>query len=183
MKIKYLVRSADEDRLIQVSGKEWYEITEESNRLPKEQQRYFIRDVIEDRGDMDVLVLEVSKEEYGKWKIYTQWVRRHCVPDKDTPILSLEAPVSELRNIPIIDTLPADNSAEEEYFRAHLLEDLQASLDEWKPWARELLRLYMNGERQSSTTKWLANTCGVSEQTARRYKQAFKQRVKEFFSE
>ena len=183
MKIKYLVRSAGEgSALVQVSGRKWYEITKESNRLPRDQQRYFIRDVIDEDGELDVLVLEVSREEFKAHQAKAKMAERHSDSENTESALALDAPLSELPKIPIIDTVPGSNSAEDEFFKAHLVEDLLESLDEWKPWAHELLRLYMNGQRRSST-KWLAKTCGVSEQMARRYKKAFRKHIEEFFTE
>ena len=59
-------------------------------------------------------------------------------------------------------------------------DELRKALEKWRPWANDLLDLYMDGKRRESTN-WLAVRCGVSQQMARRYKKDFENFLKNFF--
>ena len=192
MKVTYLIKKGnergrssnspcDDSALIQVSGEEWHNIVLRNKNLPKEQRRYFIKDIIADDGDCDILIIEVTKEEYKVWRRERQITWRNHMLSQQYSFLSIYDKLGEQdEDNVVLETLGTNLSAENDFFCKQLFEDLVSSLEEWKPWGRELLLRYMRGESRAST-KWLAKFCCVSEQTARQYKREFERFVKTFF--
>jgi len=191
MKITYLIKQAsegslesnnpyDDSALIQVSGEEWHNIISMNKKLPAAQRRYFIKDIIDDGNDCDILIIEVTKEEYKVWKRERQITWRNHLLGQQYSFLSIYDKLGDQdEDKVILETLGTDLSAENDFFCKQLFDDLVSSLEAWKPWGRELLQRYMRGERRAST-KWLAKFCRVSEQTARQYKRDFERFIKSF---
>ena len=94
--------------------------------------------------------------------------------------LSLDAEVDSSEVSSLHECVAPTEKTDQPFLDKRLLPDLEKVLSAWKPWANELLHLYIEGKRRSSTA-WLANYCGVSEQMARRYKKEFEVFVKKFF--
>jgi len=183
MKRTYLVRSNQENQaLVNVSGEEWYQLLNENSHLPKEQRRYFIRDVIIEDEIYDTIVMEVSEDEYKAWKRDAQRSRRNRKYAEQFDLLPLDAPLEVEQDLFLFQTITDCKSSEDAFFTNHVFTDLREALDAWKPWASSLLQLYIKGERRSST-KWLAKTCGVSVQTARSYKREFESFIRNFVHE
>ena len=61
-----------------------------------------------------------------------------------------------------------------------VLMGLREKLAAWKPWAPELLDMYLDGKKKSCTG-FLAKKYGVSEQTVRKYKRQLEEFIKKFF--
>lgn len=59
------------------------------------------------------------------------------------------------------------------------MRELRWSLKDWKPWALEMLELYLDG-RQLQAAKILSARYGVSEQMIRRRKKEFEEYVADF---
>ena len=184
MRTKYLVRSdKGNHELVRVSGKKWYQIAKESKLLPKEQRRYFIRDVIPYDGDYDILYVEVSEDEYREWKHEERIAYRNREQSKNFSFCSLEAELEDEEELYVSNTACTIPGAEDMFFEKNILNALLDALDNWKPWARELLlQWYIKGARRSST-KWLARYCGVTEETARQYRKKFDAFVRNFLKE
>ena len=191
MKITYLVKQTgesnqknsrpnDDSSLVQVSGNEWHNIILANRNLPEGQRRYFIKDIIDDGGDCDILIIEVTKEEYKVWRRERQitW-RNHLLGQKYSFFSIYDKLGNQDEGETILETLGTGLSAENLFFCKQLFEDLASSLEAGKPWGKELLQRYMKGERRAST-KWLAKFCCVSEQTARQYKREFERFIKTF---
>lgn len=182
MKTTYLIKSENPEMngaLVEITGKEWYEITKLNATLPKEKRRYFIRDTILDGNDSDTIVIEVDQSVYRKWKAEHQALWRHSRENDGIVTLSLDMPIRNGDTLSLMDTVEGTVAAESVYFSEKRIEDLKAALAKWKPWALGLLDEYMNGSRH--ITKWLADQCGVSEQMARRYRRSFEEFVKKFW--
>lgn len=194
MKITYLVKETENNRqrgnepyddssLIQVSGKEWRDIILKNRNLPEAQRRYFIKDIIDDGGDCDILIIEVTKEEYKVWRRERQITWRNHLLGQKYSCFSIHEKLCDQEDVKtILETIGTNLSAENEFFCKQLFTDLVSSLEEWKPWGKELLKRYMKGERRAST-KWLAKFCSVSEQTARQYKRDFERFIKTFLED
>ena len=60
-----------------------------------------------------------------------------------------------------------------------LMEELKEALAAWRPWAADLLELYLNGEKRACTEA-LSRKYGVSPQVIRKYKRQFEDFVKNF---
>ncbi len=181
MKTTYLVKSGNPEMdgaLIEISGEEWYEITKLNATLPEANRRFFIKDTILDGSEADSIVIEVSKAEYRKWKAEHQALWRRSKDSHGIVSLSLDMHLHGSDTLSLLDTIEGAEAAERTFFSGSLMEDLRASLAEWKPWALDLLDEYMKGSRH--ITKWLAERCGVSEQMARRYRRSFEDFIKNF---
>ena len=176
----YLLRSTDPDasELIEVSGKEWYGTVKANHSDPNAQKRYFICDTIIDGDCKDRIFMEVSEPEYRQWKLKQQATRRWLDGKKEVTLLSLDSPTEE-ESITLEDTLKTDRRLDDNYIANVLLLELRKEVVKWKPWAGELLEMYLRGQQRSSTA-WLAEQCGVSEQMARRYRKDFEEVVKKF---
>ncbi len=184
MKITYLVNKLQNDgsiELTDVSYSEWRAIVEKNKGLPAEQQRYFVLDYIPDEGDMDKMVIEVPLDKYREWHREHMACKRNRDLGKTYQHLSLEV-IAEIEDVQanFADTDPAIDNAFEKFRSKMLLESLRKALAEWKPWAIDLLDLYMLGHRKDCTGI-IAKKYGVSSRMVRKYKRQFEEFVKNFF--
>ncbi len=184
MKITYLVYKKQDDGntcLTIVSHEEWGAVVDANAGLPKEQQRYFIRDYIFDGDTEDCIVMEVSRAYYLNWINQHMKDKRKREHKANLRILSLDAPI--VAGNPIISLghiIPSGQQMEDDICSRDIMETLKMALSIWRPWAKDLLEYYLNGEQRTCTHK-IAITYGVSLQTARKYKRQFEEFIKNFF--
>lgn len=180
-KSTYLVKSAPKSgaTMEEITGKQWFEIVRANKDLPASQRRYFIVDKITDDGFEDRIVMEVSEQEYTRWKVEQQARRRNLNEAAEYTFLSLEdlAPEGTVIAETLEDTVDAIGTCATKI----LLQELKISLSEWNCWGVELLAMYLNGKRRASTA-WLASKCGISEKQARIYRKRFEAYIKNFLS-
>ena len=185
MKRTFLIRSNPMDQkseLVEVSGAEWYAITKKSNELPNEQKRYFIKDVIPDGDDLDVMQIEVSKKEYIAWRTQEKAKERNGQIVPVFEILSFDAEIKNAEVTSLHECVGDDSvCVEETAIDNILLTELRLALRQWKPWAEEMLQFYLNGERRSCTA-YFATKYQVSPQKVREYKRAFDSFTKKFLA-
>ena len=183
MKTTYLIyKQVDgERRLVVATKKEWDDILAQNRLLPSDKRRHFILDCIEDGAELDRIYIEVSEQEQRVW--FTSAKRKYRNRKASTAYehLSLDAEIKSSEVSSLYDCVPASEKADQPLFDKTLLPDLEKALESWNPWAKDLLHLYLDGKRRSSTV-WLAMHCGVSVQMARRYKQKFETFVKKFLA-
>lgn len=70
MKITFLVNQVQPDGntcLCVTSYDEWLAVVNTNKLLPIENQRYFIRDCIEDDGELDWMIIEAPRSDYLEW--------------------------------------------------------------------------------------------------------------------
>ena len=70
MKITYLIKkesNSGDASLVETTKEEWLEIIKQNETLPKDRQRYFIRDMIIEGSDLDVMIMESSEDQYKEW--------------------------------------------------------------------------------------------------------------------
>lgn len=178
LKTTFLVRKIKDDAksgLVRVSAAEWTKILKENKNLPTEQKRYFIIDCIDD----DRMYIEVSLEEHRDWNI------RHTISERNRKFgekfsfCSLEQDIIDHEGISTEDILINNNdSIAESESRIHV-EEFEAALKSWEPWAYDIYLAYKAGKRRSCTSE-IAKKYGVSEQTARSYKRKFEKCLKNF---
>ena len=183
MKITYLINQVQPDgstRLSDVSSAEWRSAIRENDGLPPERQRYFIRDYIADENDMDCMVIEVSASEYSQWDKERSAARRNREAGKNFRVSSLDAPSAGMdRTMARLEQLPDQTQLESKVCDSVLMEELKEALAAWRPWAADLLGLYLNGEKRACT-EVLSRKYGVSPQVIRKYKRQFEDFVKKF---
>ena len=182
MKITYLIKkesNSGDASLVETTKEERLEIIKQNETLPKDRQRYFIRDMIIEGSDLDVMIMESSEDQYKEWYRERHIETRNYTLRKEFEILSLDAPISDGEDLILADELQAPQNNQSAYLFTILLSELRESLSKWRPWGESLLDMYLNGERRSCTLK-LSQLCGVSLQTARRYKREFELYIRTF---
>lgn len=183
MKTTYLINQVQPDgstRLSAVSADEWRSAIRENEGLSPERQRYFIRDYIADGNEMDCMVIEVSASEYIQWDKDRSAARRNREAGKNFHVSSLDAPLAGMdRTMARLEQLPDQTQLESMVCDSVLMEELKEALAAWRPWATDLLKLYLNGQKRACT-EVLSRKYGVSPQVIRKYKRQFEEFVKKF---
>lgn len=181
MKTTYLVyKQANGDRrLAAATQEEWNAILKENRRLPPERRRRFIKDCFEDGEELDCMYIEVSAAEHRAWN------SKHTVSQKKRKIgtrymrLSLDAGVPDADAESLHEIVPSDFNLEDLVSDQILIEELKRALRAWKPWAEELLDLYMAGAKRSCTNK-LCRKYQMSDRSVQRRKAALEKFILDF---
>lgn len=185
MKITYLMNKTQADGSIQLSivtHEEWLAVVKANKQLPLERQRYFIRDYIADGSDMDWMIIETTREDYLAWHREQAASERNRAWVQTFQKLSLDAEVSiEDGTTTLHDVIPDTNCIEENCCSQLWIEDLRRALRGWKPWANDLLDMYLQGQGRSCADV-LARKYGISQRMIRKYKVQFKNFIKNFCS-
>ena len=183
MKITYLVNQIQPDgsTLLCVATHEaWRKVVDANRTLSLEDRRYFIRDCIMDCGEQDWLIYEVSRDEYLKWDRRRKVEERNRSLGEKFEFLSSDMFMSiEGKTLKAEDTLISDIQVEDIVCDRLTIKELRRQLAAWKPWANDLLDLYLAGKKKSCT-EIIAKKFGVSQQTARKYKRQFEKFIKKF---
>lgn len=183
MKITYLINQAQPDgamHLTAVSAAEWQSAVYANKDFPPERQRYFIRDYIADGDNIDCMVIEVSADEYIQWDKDRSAARRNREAGKNFHVSFLDAPFAGMdRTMARLEQLPDQTQLESMVCDSVLMEELKEALAAWRPWATDLLELYLNGQKRACT-EVLSRKYGVSPQVIRKYKRQFEEFVKKF---
>jgi len=182
-KTQYLIRKEQEDGsvgLVAATREEWNSIKEENKNLPKESRRYFILDCIQENDDLDLMYIEVPLQEYRVWRKNAKANERNRKAASKYDFLSMDAEIQEA-DVTSLHECIADPSASVEAtaITNTLVSELRSKLRQWKPWAEEMLDLYLAGNRRSCT-KSLAQKHDVSEQIIRERKREFEQFSRNF---
>lgn len=182
MKTTYLIyKQVDGTRqLVVATRKEWDEILKQNRGLPMEQRRLFERSCFTNGNELDCMYIEVDMPDFRAWEVKKKREYRNRKEEKRYEHLSFDAEIESSECVSLHECIASSETADQPLFDKTLLQNLEKELSAWKPWAVELLHLYMKGKRRSSTA-WLASYCGVSDQMARRYKKEFETFVKKFF--
>lgn len=182
MKNTFLIRKQNEKgetALTEVSASEWFSLIEKNRRLPKQQQRYFIADCIDDGHGIDRIFIEVSREEHHKWN------SSHTISERNRKLgnsffhLSFDDFLAGSEELRIADVLADTSCMEDAVLSRMQMAKLQNALRLWKPWAMDFYRAYLAGKKRKCTAG-IARKYGVSLQTARSYKRQFENFVKNF---
>ena len=186
MKTTYLVNQEQPDGsvcLAVVSSTVWRTIVERNKQLPLDQQRYFSIDYIKDGDELDRMVIEAPADAYRTWHREHMAAERNRVAGNMFQHLSIDALLFDNDEINcLLDALLTENQAENIVLDRMLMADLRKELAAWKPWANNLLDLYLQGERRTCTNAF-AEKCGVSPQVIRKYKRQFENFIKNFLSD
>ena len=175
MKTTYLIYkdiNAAEKELRVASQQEWDEILKNNKGLSMERRRHFIRDSITESDGLDNMFIEVSLEEYKKWhskQVYKERLRKIGMTISK---ISLDAEVEGAEGGTLSDTISDGKDYEKQVISKLMMEQLREKLSQWKPWANELLNLYLDRD-EDSATELLCKRLGCSEQYARRMKREF----------
>lgn len=183
MKTTYLINKEQPDgsiRLTVSTSSEWLAVVKANRQLPPNRQRYFILDYIVDGGEMDRMVIEASAEAYRVWHREHMAAQRNRAAGKDFLVLSTDASLFDDGEMEcLLNTLAGTSKVEEDACDHILLEQLRAELAQWKPWANDMLDLYLLGDKRHGTEA-LTEKYSVSPQVIRKYKRQFEEFVKKF---
>lgn len=159
---------------------EWAEVVKANQQLPAEQRRYFILDYIEDGSELDCMVIEAPADEYRVWIREHMASKRNREAGKNFQFLSLDAALSGNDEFEtLLDYIPSANGTEEIAYEQLLTEALRKELAAWRPWANDLLDMYLRGKKRDCTDE-LAQKYAVSPQVIRKYKRQFEDFIKKY---
>ena len=182
MKTTYLINKLRPDgklALSSVSHQEWFAVIQSNKGLPVEQRRYFMVDCIESGCEIDRMIIEITLEEFRRWNSQHTMSERNRKCKQQFTHLSLDAELSEKDVLCLEECLSDQTQSENNIVDGILMDELRDKLALWKPWANEMLTLYLSG-RKRKCTKELAEKYGVSEQVIRKYKRQFEDFVKKY---
>lgn len=182
MKNTYLIykdANAEKKELVVATRKEWDEVLTANRKLPREQRRFFIRDCIENGGQIDCMFIETSREEYNKWHSQEVMRARNRKAAKDYQVLSLDYAISDVEEATYGDTVADPFNLEEDLMNDMFMANLRTALAEWRNWANELLDYYLAGKRIEAT-QIMSKKYGVSEKTVQRYKNRLDMFIKNY---
>jgi len=181
MKTTYLVYKwvGGIQQLVVATQAEWDAILKENRRLPLLERRRFIKDCFEDGDELDCMYIEVSTSEHQDWNNKNSVRQRKRKIGMLYTHLSLDSGVLNTDSESLHESVPADFDLEGLATDHILIEELKAALRKWKPWAEELLELYLSGAKRSCTTG-LCQKYQLSDRAVRKRKEAFEKFVLEF---
>lgn len=159
---------------------EYEQIQKANKSAEKGARRYFIREKSLDKNQPDLLIIEVEKEEYTKWNRENIARCRNIAAAKKYQVDSIEriihaAAIGKAEE----PALPGEDPTFETTFDHVLISNLRNELKVWKPWAIDMLDIYMKYGTEICAAKF-ADRYGVAERTARRYVRCFEQKIRKF---
>ena len=163
-----------------ITQKEWDDILKKNRTLPRDERRFFIKDTIDDENSLDIMFIEVSRNEYNKWNV--EKVKSYkCNKYKSKfSFVSLDDPVTGFsEDLTIEDIVSSDYNLEDDSLEHIENQELRYTLANWKPWAETMLDFYLEGRQSES--RFLAKTFGISAQAVNKRKIKFEEFVKNFF--
>ena len=182
MKNTYLLQKLREDgtsELVEATAAEWKKAITMNRHLPSEMRKHFIVDCIEDGNDIDRMVIEVSYEKFKEWNSKHTISERNRKLEKEFSFISLSKEIYSEDGCSLLDYLASEDNPEKKVIDALMKNELCSQLSAWRPWAMDVLNLYLNDDK-SKCTSFLAEKYKVSEQTARKYKRQFEEFIKKF---
>lgn len=181
MKTTYLVyKQVDGVKQLAIATPAEWDIILKGNRgLPPEKRRYFIKDCFEDRGELDCIYIEVAAAEYREWNNENTVTQRKRKAGLLYSHLSLDAGVPGTDIESLHESVPTEFNLEGLAADHILIEELKSALRKWKPWAEELLDIYLSGTKRSCTTG-LCQKYQLSDRAVQKRKAAFEKFVLNF---
>ena len=152
----------------------------ERNRgLPAERRRYFIKDCFADGDELDCMYIEMTAVEYREWNSKNTVAQRKRKAGSIYSVLSLDAGVPEAGLESLHESVPSAFDLEGLATDHLLIEELKTALRKWKPWAEDLLELYLSGAKRSCTNG-LCERYKLSDRAVQKRKAAFEKFVLDF---
>ena len=181
MKFTYLVyKQVNGTRqLAAATQEEWDAILKENRRLPLERRRLFVKDCFEDGGELDCMYIEANAAEYREWNSKNTVHQRKRKIGVLHSHLSLDAGIADTDVESLHECIPSDFNLERLAMDTVLMGELKQALKAWKPWAEELLELYLAGAKRSCTNS-LCKKYRLSDRAVQKRKAAFEKFVLDF---
>lgn len=181
MKTTYLIyKQVDGTRqLVVATQEEWDAILKRNKGLPPEKRRFFIKDCFNDGSELDCMYIEASRDDYRKWHNNIRTAQRNMKSAAMNPSLSLDAEIPSSDVSSLHECVDSGLNLEEVAVNRILFEELKVALKAWKPWALELLSLYMEGRGRTCTME-LCEKYHVTDRAIQKRKIAFEKFVENF---
>ena len=181
MKTTYLVyKQVDGVRqLVAATQEEWDAIMKGNRGLPMGQRRCFMKDCFEDGDELDCMYIDTTAAEYREWNSENTIAQRKRKVGSSYSFLSLDAGVPETDLESLHESVPSAFNLESLATDHLLIDELKTALRKWKPWAEELLELYLSGAKRSCTNS-LCKKYKLSDRTIQKRKTAFERFVLDF---
>ena len=181
MKTTYLIYKQIDgvQQLAVATQAEWDAIMKKNRGLPVEKRRCFMMDCIKDEGELDCMYTEVSPAEYREWNSKNTVAERKRKIGSLYPHVSLDTEISETSSGTLHESVPSDFDLEGLATDHILMGELRTALCKWKPWAEELLDLYLLEAKRSCTAK-LCEKYGLTDRAIQKRKAAFEKFVLNF---
>lgn len=180
-KTQYLLLKKQPDgsvRLEAVTQSEWNETLSANRLVSSDQRRHFIVDCIEDGNDLDCMYIEVSPQEHRSWNIGNTMRQKNRKRGQDYTFLPIDASIREDLGS-IQDSLVSDCDLERLATDNVLMDELRKALRAWRPWAEELLDIYLNGGKHTCTP-YLIEKYKIGERGVQKRKVAFEKFILNF---
>ena len=181
MKTTYLIYKQVDGikQLVVATREEWNAIMKENRGLPMEKRRCFMKDCFLDNEELDCMYIEMTTTEYREWNSKNTVHQRKRKIGTLHSHLSLDAVIADTDVESLHECVPSDFNLERLAMDTVLMGELKQALKAWKPWAEELLELYLAGAKRSCTNG-LCKKYKVSDRTIQRWKDAFEQFILNF---
>ena len=181
MKFTYLIyKQTNGVRYLAVATQEeWDAILKENRKLPLEKRRFFMKDCFIDKGELDCMYIETTASEYRKWNSKNTISQKKRKLGAHYTYLSMDTRIPETDIDSLHECVPSEFNLENLVVDQILTEELKHTLRAWKPWAEELMELYMSGAKRSHTDQ-LCRKYQISDRAIRKRKKAFEKFVLEF---
>lgn len=184
MKTTYLVYKQlnGVQQLAPATREEWNAIMKENKGLPMDQRRLFMKDCFMDGDELDCMYIEIPAAEYRAWNSKNTVYQRKRKEGALHTHLSMDAGVADADYESLHELVPSDFDLERIATDQVLIGELMEALRAWKPWAEELLKIYLSGAKRSCTAA-LCEKYQLSDRAVRKRKEAFEKYVLNFLKE
>lgn len=181
MKTTYLIYKQVDgiQQLVAATQEEWDAIMKGNRGLPVEQRRCFMKDCFEDGDGLDCMFIEITTAEYREWNSKNTVIQRKRKIGALHSHLSLDVGIPDTDVESLHECVHSDFDLERLVLDIVLMGELKQALKAWKPWAEELLELYLSGAKRSCTNA-LCGKYKVSDRTVQRWKDAFEKFIWDF---
>lgn len=181
MKTTYLIyKQVDGVRQLAAATQEERDAIMKGNRgLPVEQRRCFMKDCFEDGDGLDCMFIEVTAAEYREWNSKNTVHQRKRKIGALHSHLSLDASVADTDVESLHECISSNFDLERLAMDTVLMGGLKQALKAWKPWAEELLEIYLSGAKRSCTNS-LCRKYQLTDRAVQKRKTAFEKFVLDF---
>ena len=181
MKTTYLIYKQVDgvQQLVVATQEEWDAIMKGNRGLPIEQRRCFIKDCFTDGDELDCMFIEMTAAEYREWNSKNTVHQRKRKIGVLHSHLSLDAGITDTDVESLHECVPSDFDLERLAMDTVLMGELKQALKAWKPWAEELLELYLAGAKRSCTNN-LCKKYQLTDRAVQKRKVAFEKFVLDF---
>lgn len=168
--------------LREATQEEWSEILHVNKGLPMCQRRCFVEDCFEDCGTIDRMFMEVPYMEYLKWDRERKKKSRNDDEGRKYQHISLDYQREDDDGISFVELIDDGFDLEADIVSRDDITAIHRALEQWRPWAIELLENYLAGKRRHCT-QTLCEKYGVSAVVIRKRKREFEKFVQKFFED